>query len=343
MTTRQSNAEWPDANDRRDVDAPGADDANANAEDFFGEWDGDDDGGEGRLVRFAREYGWRAYAIPVLAVLTLLVVVNMFQNPGSPVVDAAGSEGHSERGIGAAGQDSSSDEGDVERKPAELPEGEQNALELPPGGPIAEAGEGTYREVGAPGANGGNGDELTLRYVVEVENGVDTNPYGGDQAVAEMVDATLLDPRSWTNDPRFRFEHVSGADNPDVKIRLTSLKTAQEMCGMELDMETSCRTMITGDDTVVLNEARWVRGAAPFEGDLGRYRQYMINHEVGHALGFASHEPCPADGALAPVMMQQTLSLNNGQLHSFDPEEVYPDNPDTCLANPWPYPRPAAS
>ena len=45
MTTRQSNAEWPDANDRRDVDALGADDANANAEDFFGEWDGDDDGG----------------------------------------------------------------------------------------------------------------------------------------------------------------------------------------------------------------------------------------------------------------------------------------------------------
>lgn len=93
---------------------------------------------------------------------------------------------------------------------------------------------------------------------------------------------------------------------------------------------------------MILNEARWVRGAVPYEGDLGRYRQYMVNHEVGHALGFAMHESCPAEGVLAPVMMQQTLSLKNSQLHSLDPEEVYPDNGKTCLTNPWPYPLPAA-
>ena len=82
-------------------------------------------------------------------------------------------------------------------------------------------------------------------------------------------------------------------------------------------------------------------GAAPYNGDVGSYRQYLINHEVGHSLGYAEHEPCNGDGKLAPIMMQQTLSLNNKELFKIAPQEVYPENDDTCLANPWPYPRPA--
>ena len=308
------------------------------AEDFFGDWEGDDDG-EGRLVRFAREYGWRAYAIPVLTVLTVLVLVNMFQHPGSSVVAPVG--GADEQTAAAAGTEEAGD-GGAHREPAELPEGEHRVEELPPGGPFTPAGDGTYRTVGVPGLNVGEGKELKMRYVVEIENGVDTTTYGGDGAFSAMVDATLADPRSWTNDPRFGFEHVAADQEPDVKIRLTSQATTKELCGVNLDMETSCRTTITGEDTVLLNEARWVRGAVPFEGDIGRYRQYMINHEVGHALGFASHEACREEGALAPVMMQQTLSLDNSQLHSFDPEEVYPDDNKRCRTNPWPYPRPAA-
>lgn len=311
----------------------GADDA----EDFFGDLEGDDDG-EGRLVRFAREYGWRAYALPVLAVLTVFVLVNMLQNPGSSVVEAAG-----EADAHAATVPGDGDSGDeAGRAPAVLPEGEHGEDELPPGGPFTQAGDGTYRTVGEPGLNVGEGKELKLRYVVEIENGVDTTSYGGDGAFAKMIDATLADPRSWTNDPRFGFEHVALDQDPDVKIRLTSQATTKELCGVNLDMETSCRTTITGEDTVLLNEARWVRGAVPFEGDLGRYRQYVINHEVGHALGFATHEACREDGALAPVMMQQTLSLDNSQLHALDSEGAYPDDHKRCRTNPWPYPRPAS-
>ena len=39
-------------------------------------------------------------------------------------------------------------------------------------------------------------------------------------------------------------------------------------------------------------------------------------------------------------MMQQTLSLNNSELHAVNPAEVYPDDDATCVFNPWPYPRP---
>lgn len=305
------------------------------------DWVADDrHDGDGRLVELAREYGWRAYAIPVLAVITVFVVINMVQNPGDQVV-AAEQTTHQEI---LDNPDAGAGEGEhaaPSREMAELPEAVLDINDLPPGGPFTERGEGAFYEVGAPGAAGGAGEELTVRYTVEVEHGLDPAHYGGDDAFAAMVDATLLDPRSWTNDPRFRLEHVSAADGPTLFIRLASVDTTREMCGGELGLETSCRTRITGEDTVFINESRWVRGAAPFQGDLGSYRQYVINHEVGHALGFAEHVPCPAGGALAPVMMQQTLSLNNAELRSFDPTEVYPDNQDTCRYNPWPYPRPA--
>ena len=51
---------------------------------------------------------------------------------------------------------------------------------------------------------------------------------------------------------------------------------------------------------------------------------YMVNHETGHALGHSHAHACLKNG-LAPVMMQQTISLKaaNGKI---------------CQANPWPYP-----
>ena len=276
--------------------------------------------GDGRLVVFAREYGWRAYAIPVLAVITVFVVVNMFQNPQDQVVSAAStSTASSQDPLAQPGDQAGDEEKDQPLEPAEMPEGEQDINELPPGGAYTESGDGTFYEVGASGAQSGDGEEIVVRYVVEIENGVDTAPYGGDEAFASMVDATLMDPRGWTNDPRFRFEHVSSNEEPSLRIRLTSVATTRELCGGDLGLETSCRTTITGDDSVVINESRWVRGAAPFDGDLGRYRQYVINHEVGHAVGFAEHVPCPSEGDLAPIMMQQTLSLNNAQLRALNP------------------------
>ncbi|MBI9001633.1 DUF3152 domain-containing protein [Corynebacterium sp. CCM 9185] len=295
------------------------------------------------LVRFAREYGWRAYAIPVLIVITVWVLVSIFttdaQEPGTLRTGSATSESSApvtpttpggaalpaDPGLGGGPNPANA------QRPV-LPNGE-----LPPGAPYTEKGTGEFRAVGYSGPPVGRG-EKTFTYVVEIENGVDAAVYGGDDAVAAMVDATLFDPRGWSTDPRFAFQHIDANDprTPDLRIQLTSVGTTHELCGHSLEMETSC--FYSDGNRVLLNESRWIRGALPFDGDLGSYRQYLINHEVGHGIGFAAHEPCGGDGELAPVMMQQTLSLANSVLAGISPTEVYPDDGAVCRYNPWPYP-----
>jgi hypothetical protein len=73
-----------------------------------------------------------------------------------------------------------------------------------------------------------------------------------------------------------------------------------------------------GDDAV-LTMYRWVKGIPDYHGDVTGYRHYVVNHEVGHALGHG-HQYCAGKGKLAPLMMQQTKGLLG------------------CRPNPWPFP-----
>lgn len=268
--------------------------------------------------RFLSTWGWRAYAIPVLVVLTALVIGDAIVSPGVSDEDRVvrAEETPAVVGVPAAG---------------EVPP----SGELPEGGSFIGAASGEFRIV--PGGTDpvGRPTAEQFSYTVEVEDGIDTVDFGGDDSVARMVDATLANPKSWTADGAVAFRRIAG-DEPAFRVSLASPMTVRENCGYDIELEASCYNSATG--RVYLNLARWVRGARSFQGDIGSYRQYLVNHEVGHAIGYPAHEPCPADGALAPIMMQQTFGVNNGDIHQLDPEGVVPDNDDTCRYNAWPFP-----
>ncbi|MFD4638242.1 DUF3152 domain-containing protein [Lentzea sp. NPDC058436] len=221
------------------------------------------------------------------------------------------------------------------RTPSSTPEALKDATPrpgpaLPPGVPVREQGEGWWRTVAGTTAQVGTGRVRT--YSVEVEQGA-VQPVA-HQAFAATVDATLADPRGWTASGDVAFRRVDVAE-PDVRIRLTATETARATCGFDLPYDTSCYH----EGVVYVSAPRWFRGAEAFAGDLEGYRRYLINHEVGHFLGHG-HEFCPADGAPAPVMMQQTFSVSNdglAEITATTPQGLtVPRDGRTCTANPWP-------
>lgn len=159
------------------------------------------------------------------------------------------------------------------------------------------------------------------RYRIDVEKGL-----GLDSALfAQAVQATLNDDRSWAHDGDMTFERISQGD-PDFVITLASPGTTGEWCrksGLDTTEDNvSCDSAAT--ERVMINAYRWAQGSATFGPDkLFSYRQMLINHEVGHRLGH-NHVSCGTKGALAPVMQQQTKSLDIGGIN--------------CRPNAWVYP-----
>lgn len=277
---------------------------------------------------------WQIAVVGVFVLVTLLVLVD--------AVTSKPEEAQGDPTAAVNGQDQGAQEGD--RREGPVPDGqfgEHPAGELPPGGPYTQKGSDKYELVGQPGMKVGEGRKDHYTYVVEVEDTIDGAVFGGKDSFAAMVDATLSNPKSWIADPEVAFEHVDQSTlpegkEPDFRFQLSSAETTHKVCGNSYKLETSCFMPI--GNRVVINESRWIRGALPFAGDIGGYRQYVINHELGHGIGYAAHQACPEKGRLAPVMMQQTLSLNNRTLHDLNPDEVYGEDDTECLANPWPYP-----
>lgn len=165
----------------------------------------------------------------------------------------------------------------------------------------------------------GKGRKYTYR--VDVERGL-----GLDGALfAQAVQKTLNDRKSWAHDSARTFERISSGE-PDFVITLASPGTTAEWCaksGLDTAEENvSCDSAST--ERVMINAYRWAQGSTTYGDDaMHPYRQMLINHEVGHRLGYG-HVTCEKDGALAPVMQQQTKFLDHDGIH--------------CRANPWPYP-----
>jgi hypothetical protein len=168
----------------------------------------------------------------------------------------------------------------------------------------------TGRLLAAPGTSVAHGDGVELRFSVEVEGGLRIT----SRAFAQRVERILFHRWGWTR-AGFAFRRVP-SEPVHFRVVLASPAMTDRLCAPALTLGSySCHNA----GTVVINSWRWANGAASYAGDLARYRTYVVNHEVGHALG-RGHLACPGGGMPAPVMMQQTKGVG------------------ACTANPWPLP-----
>ena len=263
---------------------------------------------QSKLGRFVHTYGWRAYALPMLVVWTAVALYVTFTGTTEPeAVDPEGPvQGPPTIGVASTAIIGAPPKG-LTQFDANLPTGI-----LPDGGPFTESGAKTWHVVPGAAPQVGEGTAKVFTYTVEVEDGIDTTTFGGDDGFARMVSETLANPKSWTHNPQFAFTRIESGE-PDFRISLSSPMTVREGCGYDIPLEASCYNpaYADGQPRVFVNEARWVRGAVPFQGDVGSYRQYLINHEVGHAIGYQRHEQCAgqrragADHDAADVLHQQ--------------------------------------
>jgi hypothetical protein len=291
---------------------------------------------------FLSTYGWRVYAVPVLVALTVLVFVQTAGDDPAQTpqrLEAA-------QGDDSANSDVYDDGPGVSERPAVPQNLKIPTADLPPGPAYPQAGGGEWTVMPGRTARVGTGGRL-YTYTIEVEKGIDLTPYGGPDSFGRLVDSTLADPRGWPATGQVSVQRVDGNADPDIRISLSTPETVHrpDYCGYSIKYESSCWRR--SEKRVMINLARWVRGALAFGGDIGSYREYAINHEIGHAFG-NGHEGCPQDGGLAPVMMQQTFGTANNYVAQLNDQAGNSDpvNADgkTCRFNQWPNPqaRPAA-
>jgi hypothetical protein len=271
---------------------------------------------------FAHRYGWRAYALPILVVVTVAALLTTDQvrhrAAAAPVAHpaVAHTTSASSPPVAPSNIPLQDDVSGQRINPTAL-----KAAALPPGGPYTESATGTFRTLKGTSPKVGSGP--LFRYSIDVENGVT----GVDLAQYEhLVVTTLSDPRSWSGHG-VTLQRVDSGPR-EFRVSLTSAMTVRKLCGYDIPVETSCYAKAGPNNDanrVVLNVARWVRGASAYLGNVNLYRVYMINHEDGHALGHNHAHQC-LPGGLAPAMMQQTFGLRSTATGKF------------CQANPWPYP-----
>ena len=159
----------------------------------------------------------------------------------------------------------------------------------------------TADEDATAGTATAQGDSISYTYEVASEGQVAADL----DTFAATAGRILDDRRGWSLGGSVSFPRVdSGGDFTLILASPQAVADAHAVCSAEY----SCRV----GDRLYINDDNW-RHATPAwreaGGDLSTYREYLVNHEVGHYLGFGHHD-CPGMDRPAPVMQQQSISLD---------------------------------
>ncbi len=142
---------------------------------------------------------------------------------------------------------------------------------------------------------------VTYTYCVAAK-GVDQSYLG---TLKSKLQAVYGDSRGWSVNGQVQFSPV--ASGCSFTVWLTAADLVPSFSSTICDNIWSCRV----GNNVILNFDRWSGASSAWNsagGTLDEYRSMVINHETGHWLGF-SHRYCSGAGQPAPVMQQQSISL----------------------------------
>lgn len=186
----------------------------------------------------------------------------------------------------------------------------------------------TIRRVVALGGTAAVTDRVLARVAESAKQPLDTVTYHvgvadehGDVdadvgSFAEHADWTLVDQRGWALDNDYRFTRTADRDAADFRLWLASPEDV-DAAAPGCSPRWSCRV---GDD-VYINVERWNGSTETWDHrPLDDYRHYVVIHEVGHWIGLGHHDCEDSSTGEAPVMQQQSISL------------------DGCSTNIWPLP-----
>ena len=140
-------------------------------------------------------------------------------------------------------------------------------------------------------------DDTKFNYGIRIEPSLGIDPL----CIKNILFLILNNDLGWTNVAEKSFQLTSAEESDYVYIFASPNKTDELCAPIETNSIYSCRN----ENNIVLNFFRWQEGAVDFKNDMETYRIYLINHETGHILGWG-HVGCPKEGAVAPVMMQQS-------------------------------------
>ena len=140
-------------------------------------------------------------------------------------------------------------------------------------------------------------DEEKFNYGIRIEPSLGLDPL----CIKNLLFLILNNDLGWKNVANKSFQLTSAEDSDYIYIFASPDKTDELCAPIETNSIYSCRY----ENNIILNFFRWQEGAVDFKNDMETYRIYLINHETGHILGWG-HVGCPKEGAVAPVMMQQS-------------------------------------
>lgn len=144
-------------------------------------------------------------------------------------------------------------------------------------------------------------DEEKFNFAIKIEPSLGIDLI----CIENLLYLTLNNDLGWSNVTEKSFQLTNAEDSDYVYIFASPDKTDELCAPIETNNIYSCRN----ENNIVINFFRWKDGAVDFKKDMEMYRIYLINHETGHILGWG-HVDCPKEGAIAPVMMQQSKGTN---------------------------------